>query len=111
MFDDLGRPSLEKEIAGLDASLYHLDGPDALQHVESLCAIDRLDMIQWMPGAGHYDDDWSALNAKIDRLGKGQIFQSYHKLSAADIGRIWDTFSSRKLFFHVDAATAADLGL
>ncbi len=30
----------------------------ALQHTESLCAIEKLDMIQWMPGEGYYDDDW-----------------------------------------------------
>lgn len=48
MFNDLELPSLTKEIAGTDASIYHLDGPNALQHVESLCAVDPLDMIQWM---------------------------------------------------------------
>jgi hypothetical protein len=101
MFKTFEVPSLAGEIAGLDASVYHLDGPDALQHLESLCAIDRLDMIQWMPGEGYYDDDWSELNARIDALGKGQTFQSYYRLSTRDIERIWQTYSSRKLFFHV----------
>jgi hypothetical protein len=101
MFNQFEVPPLTKEIAGLEASIYHLDGPGALRHVESLCAIEQLDMIQWMPGEGHYDDDWSELNAKIDKLGKGQIFQSYYKFGAADIERIWERFTSRKLFFHV----------
>jgi 5-methyltetrahydrofolate--homocysteine methyltransferase len=101
MFNDFEVASLTKEIESVDASIYHLDGPDALQHVESLCAIDRLDMIQWMPGECYYDEDWSELNAKIDSLGKGQIFQGYYKLSARDIERIWETYGSRKLFFHV----------
>jgi hypothetical protein len=101
MFDDFELPSLTKEIESVDASIYHLDGPDALRHTESLCAINQLDMIQWMPGEGYYDDDWGELNAKIDSLGKGQIFQPYYKLTAADIERIWDTYSSPKLFFHV----------
>ncbi len=109
MFDKFELPFLTNEIAGLDASIYHLDGPDALRHLESLCAIDRLDMIQWMPGEGYYDDDWSELNAKIDSLGKGQIFQSYYKLSAASIERIWETCNSRKLFFHVTAEVLAEL--
>jgi hypothetical protein len=103
MFNEFELPSLTKEIAGTEASIYHLDGPDALQHVESLCSIEKLDMIQWMPGEGHYDKDWSKLNARIDALGKGQIFQGYYKLTASDIERIWNTFKSRKLFFHVDA--------
>ncbi|MDT8390531.1 MAG: hypothetical protein RRC34_08495 [Lentisphaeria bacterium] len=109
MFDDLERPYLAAEVATMDASIYHLDGPDALQHTESLCAIERLDMIQWMPGEGYYDDDWSALNAKIDGLGKGQIFQGYYNLTAADIARIWETYTSRKLFFHVTPAMLAEL--
>lgn len=100
MFNTFERPSLVQEVAMLDASIYHLDGPDALQHTESLCAIDRLDMIQWMPGEGYYDKDWSELNARIDALGKGQIFQSYYNLTAADIRRIWESYRSRKLFFH-----------
>ena len=109
MFDELELPYLTAEIAGTDASIYHLDGPDALQHTESLCAIDGLDMIQWMPGEGYYDDDWSELNAKIDSLGKGQIFQGYYKLTAADIERIWETHTSRKLFFHVTPEIQAAL--
>jgi 5-methyltetrahydrofolate--homocysteine methyltransferase len=111
MFHTFELPSLTKEIASTDASIYHLDGPDALHHVESLCAIDGLDMIQWMPGEGYYDDDWSELNSRIDALGKGQIFQSYYKLTAADIERIWETYSSRKLFFHVSPEVLAQIAL
>jgi 5-methyltetrahydrofolate--homocysteine methyltransferase len=109
MFDAFARPSLEQEIAGVDGSVYHLDGLDALRHLESLCAIEELDMVQWMPGEGHYDDDWSELNARIDSLGKGQIFQSYYRLAAADIQRIWDAFTSRKLFFHVGPEVLSEL--
>lgn len=109
MFNELELPSLTKEIEGVDASIYHLDGPDALQHTESLCSIEKLDMIQWMPGEGYYDDDWSELNAKIDSLGKGQIFQGYYKLNAADIEQIWDTYKSRKLFFHATPEMVAQL--
>lgn len=101
MFDDFQLPWLTREIAGVDASVYHLDGRDAVQHLESLCSIEQLDMVQWMPGEGHYGDDHSELNARIDALGKGQIFQLYYKLNAKGIGRVWDTFTSRKLFFQV----------
>jgi len=109
MFNDFELPSLTKEIEGLDASIYHLDGPDALRHTECLCGIDRLDMIQWMPGEGRDNDDWSALNAKIDALGKGQIFQQFYKLGAYDMERIWDNYTSRKLFFHVSPGILKEL--
>jgi len=102
MFDASERPYLINEIETTDHSIYHLDGPDALQHTESLCAIPKLDMIQWMPGEGYYDDDWSELNARIDALGKGQIFQAYYKFETADVIDKWNTLKSRKLFFHVE---------
>ncbi len=54
--------------------------------------------------AGRGAEDWRELNARIDALGKGQIFQPYYRLTDADIVRIWETFQSRKLFFHVDGA-------
>lgn len=101
MFTEFELPYLKREIESTQHNIYHLDGPDALHHLDSLCSIEQLDMIQWMPGAGHYDDDWSELNARIDDLGKGQIFQEYYKLETDDIRRIWQTFTSRKLFFHV----------
>lgn len=109
MFDEFQMPSLTREINGLDASIYHLDGLDAVPHLESICRIESLDMIQWMPGEGHYDDDHAPLNARIDALGKGQIFQGYYKFGAADIQRIWDSFTSRKLFFHVNPEVLTQL--
>lgn len=101
MFREFQLDSLTKEIVTTDASVYHLDSAGALPHLEALCSIEQLDMIQWMPGEGHYDDDHSQLNERIDTLGKGQIFQSYYKFNEADVTRIWDSFKSRKLFFQV----------
>jgi len=99
MFAEFELPHLAREVESLDASVYHLDGPTALPHVEAVCSIERLDMIQWMPGAGHYDDDWHGLNQRIDALGKGQVFQLYYRFTDEQIQHIWDTYRSRKLFF------------
>jgi hypothetical protein len=109
MFDSFESPSLAHEIQTLDASVYHLDGLGALPHLETICAIEELDTIQWMPGEGHYDDDWSELHARIDRLGKGQIFQLFYRLEPARIEHIWSTFQSRKLFFQVTPDALAEL--
>lgn len=109
MFDEIELSSLSHEIACTDASVYHLDGPDAIHHLESICAVGKLDMIQWMPGEGHYNDDWGELNLRIDSLGKGQIFQPYYGFGAEDIARIWETYQSRKLFFQVTPETLNEL--
>lgn len=109
MFDEFELSHLIHEIESTQNSIYHLDGPDALQHVESVCSIEKLDMIQWMPGEGYYDEDWSELNEKIDSLGKGQIFQSYYQLECEEILNIWENYTSKKLFFQVSPSQCESL--
>lgn len=54
-FREFVLPSLRKQCQELDFSLYHLDGPDAIKHVEALMEIDELDALQWTAGAGQPD--------------------------------------------------------
>ena len=51
MFDEFVRPDLEAETAWLDRSVFHLDGPQALRHLDALLAMPRIHAIQWVPGA------------------------------------------------------------
>jgi 5-methyltetrahydrofolate--homocysteine methyltransferase len=101
MFARFALPSLAHEVGGLDASIYHLDGPAAIRHLEALCTLEPLDMIQWVPGAGQEGRDWSGLRQRIDDLGKGQVYQLGEDLTAAGVAGIWETFTSRKLYFQV----------
>ena len=52
MFRTFVSPFLAEQCAWLDYSLYHLDGTTALQHVEPLLEIPRLNAIEWTPQAG-----------------------------------------------------------
>lgn len=52
MYEELVVGELLEELDFLDASIYHLDGPDALKHLDRLLAIDKLKGIQWVYGAG-----------------------------------------------------------
>lgn len=45
-------PSIEAELSCLDHAIYHYDGEGALGHFEDVLAIDALDGVQWVPGAG-----------------------------------------------------------
>ena len=103
MFKRFALPSLAHEVRGLDASVYHLDGPDAIRHLDALCSLDELDMIQWVPGVAQEHRDWTNLRRRIDALGKGQIYQSGENLTAPAVKAVWDSFSSRKLYFQVHA--------
>lgn len=45
-------PSLTKQCQWLDNSLYHLDGTQAVPHLDALLEIKELDAIEWTPQAG-----------------------------------------------------------
>ena len=51
MYEEFFLEELVNEINYLDYSIYHLDGPDALQHLDMILKIPRLNAIQWVPGA------------------------------------------------------------
>ena len=65
-------PALEEEAAYLDHTVYHLDGPAALVHLDDILAIEGLDVIQWVPGAGQLAQiGWLDLLHRIQDAGKG----------------------------------------
>lgn len=72
MFDDVFLPSIAEECRHYEASLYHLDGPDALKHLDSLLAIEELSAIQWVYGAGNgRASDWVWVYQRCQAAGKG----------------------------------------
>jgi hypothetical protein len=74
MFDRFVLPWISREMDELDQVEYHLDGPDAIRHTPKLCGIPKLDIMQWVPGAGKGEkQDWLPLYEEFHRLGKGQI--------------------------------------
>ena len=52
MYGEFFLEELVNEINYLDYSIYHLDGPDALKHLDMILEIPRLNAVQWVPGAG-----------------------------------------------------------
>jgi hypothetical protein len=62
---------LQKEIDFVDGSIYHLDGPGALRHVDRILALPGLDGIQWVPGAGQpHGTHWLGLYQTLQNAGK-----------------------------------------
>lgn len=71
MFEELVIPELMMELAHLDASIFHLDGPDALRHLDRLLEIPQLKGIQWVYGAGQPTaSHWIAVLRQIQDAGK-----------------------------------------
>ncbi|HTL51637.1 MAG TPA: trimethylamine corrinoid protein 2 [Planctomycetota bacterium] len=71
MFEKFFVEEIEEEIAWLDRSIYHLDGPQALPHLDRLLAIKKLDAIQYVYGDGAKPASrWLDVYRKIQAAGK-----------------------------------------
>lgn len=71
MYREFVEPELREELAFLKNSIFHLDGPGALRHLDSLLAIPELKGIQWVYGAGQPTAaHWVPVLKKIQDAGK-----------------------------------------
>lgn len=72
MFDDIFLPGIIEECKHMEANIYHLDGPNALQHLDSLLEIKELNAIQWVYGSGNgRASDWMHVYKKCQAARKG----------------------------------------
>lgn len=68
---DLIWPDILVEMAPLERSIFHLDGPQALPHLDLLLDHPRLNAVQWVYGAGHGPASrWIDVYRRIRRAGK-----------------------------------------
>ena len=75
MFDEFVKPELAACCERLANAFYHLDGVGQLPHLESMLQIDALKGIQWVPGTGHDDEDWSHVYRQVHAAGR--LLQTY----------------------------------
>lgn len=72
MFEEFFLDGLIDECRKLDRSIYHLDGPDALRHLDALLEIKKLNAVQWVCGAGNEGfTKWIDVYKKIQAAHKG----------------------------------------
>ena len=73
LYDRFVAPGITAQCEWLDYSMYHLDGTQAICHLESLLNIDSLDAIEWTPQAGIEtggNPRWYDMYRKILEAGK-----------------------------------------
>jgi len=77
MFRDFVVPELENIYNHVDYGIYHLDGPEQIRHLDMMLQIDKLHLIQWVPGHRtsnpvHHADpmNWLDLFRRIQESGK-----------------------------------------
>ena len=88
-FDEFFLPGLVDECEFYDRSIYHLDGPGAIRHLESILSIPGLDAIQWVPGAGHEElAPWIPLLTRMRAGGKSVMLYC----ATRELGLVFDNF-------------------
>ncbi len=70
-FDALFLPSIRVQTEWVGRTIYHLDGPDAVRHLDSLLGLPKLTGIQWVPGEGAPPmSEWTELCRRVLESGK-----------------------------------------
>lgn len=105
MFRRFVRPALEEQCGWLDFSLFHLDGTEALPHLEGLLEIETLKAIEWTPQAGRPgggSSEWHALYRRIRAAGKSvQAIE----VRPEEVEPLIDAVGPDGLFIMTEAAT------
>lgn len=78
MFEQFVVPFLKRQCQWFDYTMFHLDGPDCIKHLDMLLDIEELDAIEWTAGPKvpqEGDPEWYGMYRKILDAGKSlQVF-------------------------------------
>jgi len=104
-FEEFFLPGIRRECRFLDRSLYHLDGPGALRHLESILAIPELDAVQYVPTIGDAAfNKWAPVYRRIQAAGKGvQVTCELGEVSA-----VMEALDPRGVYLVVDGVPERD---
>lgn len=84
MFKEFVLPQLTLATRRIPNTIYHLDGPGELNHLDDLCRVNTLNAIQWVPGSGNKPQtQWPEVYQKIAAAGKGiQVWEGFKCVEA-----------------------------
>jgi hypothetical protein len=72
-FRQFALPYLREQCQRIEYTLYHLDGVDAIRHLDAVLELEELNAVQWTPGEGELQGgnrQWYPLYKKILAKGK-----------------------------------------
>jgi hypothetical protein len=106
MFEEFFLEGLIEECERLDRSIFHLDGPDCIKHLDALLEIKKLNAVQWVCGAGNEGfSRWIGVYQKIQKARKG-VHLHVH------VNELDDVFANLKpdgiWFAHIDGIASKD---
>lgn len=95
-------PDIVAQAEHMDYAIYHLDGPNALPHLDDLLAQPAITGIQWVPGIGEVameSEKWIPLYRKIQVAGKNLVIDS----SPMGASYLYKNLNPEGLYVHVYA--------
>jgi hypothetical protein len=101
-FRTFSLPFLKEQCNKIDYTLYHLDGVDAIRHLDALLEIENLNAIQWTPGYGQPqggDPQWYGLYKKILAGGKS-VMANWVQLK--ELQPLLDNVGNQGLHINID---------
>jgi hypothetical protein len=108
MFDEFVIPALTEQCAWLDYAMYHLDGTQAMPHLDQLLEVEPLRAIEWTPQAGipqGGDPAWYDLYRRILKGGKSvQVID----VRPDQVIPLLDAIGSKGVFIMTRAASEAE---
>jgi len=101
MYEEFVLSFIEEQTVKLTKSLYHLDGPEAIPHLDMILSLKKLSAVQWVPGAGKPTADdpvWYPMYKKIQGAGKSLDLWDCSK---KNIEKVIDELDPRGLLIHL----------
>lgn len=98
------QPSLDEQSRKADQVLYHLDGPDAIKHMDALMEIEGIDALQWTSGDAGPDGtlpDWDVIYDKAILAGKSiwvKVYSGEFEDWIKNVDRLVQKYGSHSLF-------------
>jgi hypothetical protein len=105
MFEQFVVPYLSEQCERLDYSVYHLDGVDAIRHLDLLLSIPKLTALQWTPGANKPDpgsEEWFDIYRRARRAGKALLLLGVDK---KDVQRLVEELGPEGLLISTPASS------
>ncbi len=108
MFIEVFLDSIVKECRFMNRTIYHLDGPGALRHLDTLLAIPELNAVQFVPGAGNEDfSRWIDVYQRIQAAGKG----AQVNCRADELDEVMQNLDPRGLYLSLSGVASRAEGL
>jgi hypothetical protein len=105
MFERFFLPGVSEQVGMVERSIFHLDGPGAVKHLDMLLSLPRLGGIQWVPTPERpHPADWIGMFKKILAAGKRLVLTC----APGELNLLLDELQPDLLLVDVNCACAAD---